>query len=715
MPADSQSRSIPLPLPVREQAQPRTPDLDQSGEKRGSPKNCENLALQRETPAADPVGVMQGLLAFRDREAQAQRQDEHAPVNEAQTAGAAQAHSYHPPPLPGQPLTSTRARRHRRKKSIRMHRRWLQRQAVLAERQAAVEREAMLSGEAVAPTAATAGGQVSSGDVGGSSTSLPTEEAQPEQPGEAGGDGGGGSCSGMAGGISGAEGDFIGGWVAAPDPASAPVELAPQQTPQEWNWQWDWSSQAGGADASWNWNWNAAASEYCYPPQPVYHSGVHTANANQDQKHHPQQKRKEPKQEPKQHHQEPPLQPQPGNNSVAWRDLPKELSWKQKKALRSATRLLQKQEQWAKAKEAAEREKELFASGGGRPPTMTTHAFRSLDDLAAQSAAAVVAAPGRSLGSNRVATSSSMAVAQEVEEDESSAVRTSLAFANVATSCAARATPCPPAPPCATPSCPPPPPCPACVHPACPTCPACPACPQAQQSAQPSPSQMFQQQVAPIQPQVPFGAAPLPTTPLQMPGAMTGSTSVPQQSVLRALMELEPRFAKASGLPPALFYSKSFLPPGCAVGSSGANANACQFLLEKAGTTEGLPQAGGETLPVFPTCAVVGSSGVLLDRAQGPAIDAHAAVLRFNGAAAGHTSPGFAQDVGKKTTIAWFAGEALGTCTKGHAQIPLGRFEGDSDRRMKAVRGCRYYGGFADKGEGQSAAELNLEPTIARP
>jgi len=49
----------------------------------------------------------------------------------------------------------------------------------------------------------------------------------------------------------------------------------------------------------------------------------------------------------------------------------------------------------------------------------------------------------------------------------------------------------------------------------------------------------------------------------------------------------------------------------------------------------------------FSTCAVVGSSNLLVGKGQGPDIDAHSAVIRFNDA----PTDGHAHDVGGRTTL----------------------------------------------------------------
>ncbi|WVZ54394.1 hypothetical protein U9M48_005199 [Paspalum notatum var. saurae] len=78
----------------------------------------------------------------------------------------------------------------------------------------------------------------------------------------------------------------------------------------------------------------------------------------------------------------------------------------------------------------------------------------------------------------------------------------------------------------------------------------------------------------------------------------------------------------------------------------------------------------------FPTCAVVGNSGILLGSGRGPQIDAHALVVRLNNARVA----GFAADVGAKTSLSFANSNILHHCavrsavtTPGCACHPYGR------------------------------------------
>ncbi|XP_034606616.1 sialyltransferase-like protein 2 [Setaria viridis] len=63
----------------------------------------------------------------------------------------------------------------------------------------------------------------------------------------------------------------------------------------------------------------------------------------------------------------------------------------------------------------------------------------------------------------------------------------------------------------------------------------------------------------------------------------------------------------------------------------------------------------------FPTCAVVGNSGILLGSGRGPQIDAHDFVVRLNNAPAG-AAAAFAPDVGSKTSLAFAHSFVLRRC-----------------------------------------------------
>ncbi|KAJ1274287.1 hypothetical protein BS78_05G051300 [Paspalum vaginatum] len=78
----------------------------------------------------------------------------------------------------------------------------------------------------------------------------------------------------------------------------------------------------------------------------------------------------------------------------------------------------------------------------------------------------------------------------------------------------------------------------------------------------------------------------------------------------------------------------------------------------------------------FPTCAVVGNSGILLGSGRGPQIDAHALVIRLNNARVA----GFAADVGARTSLSFANSNILHHCavrsavtTPGCACHPYGR------------------------------------------
>ncbi|KAL5206820.1 hypothetical protein ABZP36_035029 [Zizania latifolia] len=65
----------------------------------------------------------------------------------------------------------------------------------------------------------------------------------------------------------------------------------------------------------------------------------------------------------------------------------------------------------------------------------------------------------------------------------------------------------------------------------------------------------------------------------------------------------------------------------------------------------------------FPTCAVVGNSGVLLGSGRGPQIDAHDLVIRLNNARVA----GFAADVGAKTSLSFVNSNILHICAARNA------------------------------------------------
>lgn len=65
----------------------------------------------------------------------------------------------------------------------------------------------------------------------------------------------------------------------------------------------------------------------------------------------------------------------------------------------------------------------------------------------------------------------------------------------------------------------------------------------------------------------------------------------------------------------------------------------------------------------YPTCAVVGNSGILLKRELGDLIDGHDAVIRLNNA----QTQGFYRNVGRKTTISFMNSNILHLCARREA------------------------------------------------
>ncbi|KAL6903666.1 hypothetical protein ACP4OV_004479 [Aristida adscensionis] len=71
---------------------------------------------------------------------------------------------------------------------------------------------------------------------------------------------------------------------------------------------------------------------------------------------------------------------------------------------------------------------------------------------------------------------------------------------------------------------------------------------------------------------------------------------------------------------------------------------------------------GGEEVPRYASCAVVGNSGILLEREHGELIDGHDLVVRLNNAPAGDRSARYARHVGSKTGLAFLNSNVLSRC-----------------------------------------------------
>ncbi|GJN28297.1 hypothetical protein PR202_gb16405 [Eleusine coracana subsp. coracana] len=86
-----------------------------------------------------------------------------------------------------------------------------------------------------------------------------------------------------------------------------------------------------------------------------------------------------------------------------------------------------------------------------------------------------------------------------------------------------------------------------------------------------------------------------------------------------------------------------------------------------AGVMTELPGLLGHGRRRFPTCAVVGNSGILLGSGRGAQIDAHDLVVRLNNARVA----GFAADVGAKTSLSFVNSNILHTCaTRSAISVP---------------------------------------------
>ncbi|KAL6642272.1 hypothetical protein ACP70R_020453 [Stipagrostis hirtigluma subsp. patula] len=81
-----------------------------------------------------------------------------------------------------------------------------------------------------------------------------------------------------------------------------------------------------------------------------------------------------------------------------------------------------------------------------------------------------------------------------------------------------------------------------------------------------------------------------------------------------------------------------------------------------------LPALLGRRRRRFPTCAVVGNSGILLGSGRGPQIDAHDLVIRLNNARVA----GYAADVGAKTDLSFVNSNILHLCAARSAASAAG-------------------------------------------
>jgi hypothetical protein len=88
----------------------------------------------------------------------------------------------------------------------------------------------------------------------------------------------------------------------------------------------------------------------------------------------------------------------------------------------------------------------------------------------------------------------------------------------------------------------------------------------------------------------------------------------------------------------------------------------------------------------FRSCAVVGSSGTLRRSGYGPFIDAHEAVIRFNGAPAGG---GYGADVGARTTLSVLADIATSECVDNKAKQPFLEKGGSHVASASSLAGAR--------------------------
>jgi hypothetical protein len=88
----------------------------------------------------------------------------------------------------------------------------------------------------------------------------------------------------------------------------------------------------------------------------------------------------------------------------------------------------------------------------------------------------------------------------------------------------------------------------------------------------------------------------------------------------------------------------------------------------------------------FRSCAVVGSSGTLRRSGYGPFIDAHEAVIRFNGAPAGG---GYGADVGARTTLSVLADIAMSECVDNKAKQPFLEKGGSHVASASSLAGAR--------------------------
>ena len=88
----------------------------------------------------------------------------------------------------------------------------------------------------------------------------------------------------------------------------------------------------------------------------------------------------------------------------------------------------------------------------------------------------------------------------------------------------------------------------------------------------------------------------------------------------------------------------------------------------------------------FRSCAVVGSSGTLRRSGYGPFIDAHEAVIRFNGAPAGG---GYGADVGTRTTLSVLADIAASECVDNKAKQPFLEKGGSHVASASSLAGAR--------------------------
>ena len=88
----------------------------------------------------------------------------------------------------------------------------------------------------------------------------------------------------------------------------------------------------------------------------------------------------------------------------------------------------------------------------------------------------------------------------------------------------------------------------------------------------------------------------------------------------------------------------------------------------------------------FRSCAVVGSSGTLRRSGYGPFIDAHEAVIRFNGAPAGG---GYGADVGARTTLSVLADIATSECVDNKAKQPFLGTGGSHVASASSLAGAR--------------------------